>query len=139
MRSRRTPTSIHSAGCPTHRALCDEWDPTGDSAPRTAEDLAETFLRFQRVDGTETHREAPLHTPQPSAAGIGGKTRAVEVEQFPRLSLRRNRTGAHKLSRVAARNQASSASEFRRGRKPPHPQKTRMSGAPRKLVEAHVL
>ena len=46
-----------SAGAPTHRVLCDEWE----SSPRTRPGVAETLLRFQRVDGTETHREAALY------------------------------------------------------------------------------
>src|ERR1019366_2494902 len=47
----------HRRGCPTHCVFCDEWA----LPPRTRSRLAETLLRFQRVDRTEANREAALH------------------------------------------------------------------------------
>src|SRR5581483_887933 len=61
---------------------------------RTARRMAAAFLRFRSVDRTQANREVAIQTPQPSEAGIGAKTGAGEMEQLPRLCVRRARTGA---------------------------------------------
>src|SRR5947208_6157771 len=47
------------------------------------------------MDRTQADRETTLHAPQSGSAWIGGVARAVALEQFPLLSLRRGRAGAH--------------------------------------------
>jgi REP element-mobilizing transposase RayT len=125
-------------GAPTHRALCDEWDPP----PRIRPSVAKALLRFQRADRTKTNREAVLHTPQPCKAGTGGKTGAVGLEQLSLLSLPRDRTSASEISGVADGDQGPSSHNVWQGHKrppysqqPTHSQRTRMSGAPRFIME----
>ena len=73
--------------------------------------VAETFLRFQRVDRPEANREAPLHTPQPSKARTGGPSGAVGVEQLSFLPFRRDWPGTIEILGVADRDQGSSGRE----------------------------
>jgi len=50
--------------------------------------LAETVLRFQRLDGKKARRETPLPTRESGAAGLGGISGVVEVEQLSGVPLR---------------------------------------------------
>src|SRR5260370_29636068 len=74
--------------------------------------VAETFLRFQRVDRPEANREAPLHTPQPSKARTGGPSGAVGVEQLSFLPSWRDWTVACEISGVAAGDQGPSGRDI---------------------------
>jgi REP element-mobilizing transposase RayT len=47
--------------------------------------LAETVLRFQRVDRTLTHRKTSLHASESGEARLGGLAGTLALEQFPRL------------------------------------------------------
>ena len=49
---------------------------------RSATYLAETLLRFQRVDGAKTHREAALYASQSGEARTGFFAGTLEVEQL---------------------------------------------------------
>src|SRR2546429_6781946 len=51
------------------------------------------------MDRTQADRETTLHAPQSGSAWIGGIARAVALEQFPLVSLRRGRAGAHQRYR----------------------------------------
>ena len=66
---------------------------------------------------------------KPVKRGLGA-ARTVEVEQFPGVSLWRDKTGAGEVSGMGAGNQASSGREFCGSREPTHSQSARMSGAP---------
>ena len=52
--------------------------------------LAKAVLRFQCLDGTETHREAALYASQSGEARVGCVAGTMEVEQFSRLLSRRS-------------------------------------------------
>jgi hypothetical protein len=82
------------------------------------------------VERAQARREAALYAPEPGEAGIGGAARTVEVEQFPGVSLSRDKTGAGEVSGMGTGNQASSGREFCGSREPTHTQSARMSGAP---------
>ena len=64
-----------------------------------ASHLASALLRLQPMDRTQADRETTLHAPQSGSAWIGGVARAVALEQFPLVSLRRGRAGAHQRYR----------------------------------------
>ena len=72
-----------------------------------APSLAGPLPRFQCVDGTQTHRKAALHAPQPGEARVGARTGAVALEQFSILLLWRNGTGADQRLRSLADEGAS--------------------------------
>ena len=61
------------------------------SVARPASHLASALLRLQRMGRTQADRETRLHAPQSGSAWIGGIARAVALEQFPLVSLRRGR------------------------------------------------
>jgi len=61
---------------------------SGSAMPRDT--LAKAVLRFQCLDGTETHREAALYASQSGEARVGCVARTMEVEQFSRVLSRRS-------------------------------------------------
>jgi REP element-mobilizing transposase RayT len=65
------------------------------SRPTTAQSiLAGALLRLQRMDDEEAHREAEVYAPQSGESRVGGKARAMALEQLSLLPSRRGRTGA---------------------------------------------
>jgi hypothetical protein len=80
---------------------------SGAPAGPAATHLAETILRFQRLERTQTHRETALPAPQPSPARVGSVAGTVALEQLPRLLLRGNGTG--KSQRVGSPEDEDSA------------------------------
>lgn len=65
------------------------------SRPTTAQSiLAGALLRLQCLDDEEAHREAEVYAPQSGESRVGGKARAMALEQLSLLPSRRGRTGA---------------------------------------------
>src|ERR1017187_8994783 len=52
---------------------------------QTAAHLAETVLRFQRLDGAQTRGKAAVHASESSDARSGGVAGALALEQFSRV------------------------------------------------------
>src|ERR1039458_2952371 len=96
--------------------------------------LAETLLRLQRLDRTQTHRETPLHAPESGEARFGDAPGTLALEQLPRLLPGRGRSGTSQRAGCAQderfdlrpRNRQSNGVEGSAG----HFSKTARSGAP---------
>src|SRR5438445_11142512 len=90
------------------------------------------------MDRTQADRETTLHAPQSGSAWIGGVARAVALEQFPLVSLRRCRAGAHQRYRhFADASSCAGGLRIAAERWVPGPRKTgetRDTPAPRSLT-----
>src|ERR1035438_734580 len=60
---------------------------------QTAAHLAETVLRFQRLDGAQTGGKAAVHASESGDAGIGGLAGTLALEQFSGVRHGRKRAG----------------------------------------------
>jgi hypothetical protein len=60
----------------------------GSSARRSPQFLAESLLRFQRLEPQETNREAELHAHESREIRFGDRSQVVGLEQLPLLSVR---------------------------------------------------